>query len=90
MNHSRTFRSASHIQEGAIIIERTEEFLQNAQRLSEFIKGLPLSQPDNDQLIAFILQQVQDGERQAFVQGFRMGTKFEQYEAERKPKGTRS
>lgn len=89
MNHSQTFRSAHHAQEGAILIERTDEFLQSAQQLSEFIKGLPLSQPDNDQLIALILRQVQDGERQSFLQGFRMGAEFKRYEAERKPKGTR-
>lgn len=75
MNH---FRSVKEIQ-----IERSEAFLQSAQRLSKFIQDLPLSQPDNDQLIALIIQQIQDGERQAFMQGFRMGVEFRQYEAER-------
>lgn len=70
------FQSIKDSQEAAITIERTEEFYSIARELSEFIKGLPLSQPDNDKLIALIIRQVQAGEQGAFAQGLRIGKEF--------------
>ncbi len=77
------FQSIRDTQKAAITIERTEEFYSIARELSEFIKGLPLSQPDNDKLIAVIIQQVQAGEQGAFNQGFRMGSEFNKWQTER-------
>lgn len=76
------FQSIKDSQEAAITIERTEEFYSIARELSEFIKGLPLSQPDNDKLIALIIRQVQAGEQGAFNQGFRMGYDFNKWQTE--------
>ena len=69
-------------QESTITVERTEDFYRVARELSDFIAALPLSQPDNDKLIAIIIQQVQAGEQGAFNQGFRMGIDFRKWEAE--------
>lgn len=76
------FQSIKDTQEAAIEIERTEEFYSIARELSKFIKGLPISQPDNDRLIAIIIQQVQAGEQGAFHQGFRMGSDFNKWQTE--------
>ena len=76
------FQSIKDTHEAAIEIERTEEFYSIARKLSNFIKGLPISQPDNDRLIAIIIQQVQAGEQGAFNQGFRMGSEFNKWHIE--------
>lgn len=60
----------------AISIERTPDFFQVAQQLSEFIHGLPLDQPTNDRLVALMVDQVQQAERGAFAHGFRLGMDF--------------
>ena len=60
----------------AIAIERTPDFFQVAQQLSEFIHGLPLDQTTNDRLVALMVDQVQQAERGAFAHGFRMGMYF--------------
>lgn len=60
----------------AIAIERTPDFFQVAQQLSEFIHGLPLDQSTNDRLVALMVNQVQQAERGAFAHGFRMGMDF--------------
>ena len=63
-----------------IPLQHTEQFFESARQLSEFIKGLPLPLPDNDRLIALILSQMEDGTKDAFVQGFHMGREFEEWE----------
>lgn len=64
------------IEGAAIAIERTPDFFQVAQQLSEFIHGLPLDQPTNDRLVALVVDQVQQAESGAFAHGFRMGMNF--------------
>lgn len=76
------FQSIKDTQKAAIEVERTEEFYRIARELSDFIKGLPISQTDNDKLIAIIIQQVQAGEQGAFNQGFRMGSEFNKWQTE--------
>ena len=71
-------------QDIAIQIERTPEFTEVAQRLSDHIKALPLTHADNDQLVHLMIENVQAAERGAFVQGFSMGREFGQYEKEDK------
>ena len=76
------FQSIKDMQDAAIQLERTENFYNVSRELSDFIEGLPLSQPDNDKLIAIIIQQVQAGEQGAFYQGFRMGCDFYKWHTE--------
>lgn len=56
--------------------ERTEKFFQTARQLSDFIKGLPLDQPTNDRLVKLMIEQVEEAEHGAFIQGFKMGRDF--------------
>lgn len=65
-----------HKEEAAIEIERTEEFYKAAKELSEYLRSLPLLQPENDALIELIIKQVGAAEQGAFNQGFRMGAEF--------------
>ena len=53
-------------------IKRTDEFYQAARELGDYIRPLPLSQPQNDHLIKLIIDQVNTAEKGAFLQGFRM------------------
>ena len=68
------------IMNGEIGIERTVDFSDAAQQLSEFIYGLPLDQPTNDRLVALMVYQVQQAEKGAFFHGFRMGMDFAEWE----------
>jgi len=65
--------------EPAIKIERTEDFHQAAQALSDYIQQLDLPQPKNDALVALAVAQVQAAEHGAFVQGFRKGMEFQKW-----------
>lgn len=65
-----------------ISIERTPDFFQAAQQLSDYIKALPLDQPTNDRLISLMIDQVQQAEKGAFAHGFRMGAEIIGYEAQ--------
>ena len=56
--------------------ERTENFFQIAKQLSNFIKGLPLDQPTNDRFVKMMIEQVEEAERGAFIQGFKMGRDY--------------
>lgn len=76
-----------------IVEERTEKFFQIARQLSDFIKGLPLDQPTNDHLVKMMIEQVEEAEFGAFIQGFKMGREFAEYEAghpEGAPEGCRN
>lgn len=64
----------------AVAIERTPDFFQVAQQLSEFIYGLQMDQPTNDRLVALMVDQVQQAEKGAFAHGFRMGMEFDRHE----------
>ncbi|GMB01858.1 hypothetical protein [Pelosinus sp. IPA-1] len=59
--------------EDMIKIERSEEFYISTRMISEFICNLPLSAADNDRLIALLVEQLQEAENTAFLQGFGMG-----------------
>lgn len=63
-------------------IERTEKFFQIARQLSDFIKGLPLDQPTNDRLVQMMIEQVEEAEHGAFIQGFKMGRDFAIWDSE--------
>lgn len=59
--------------EDMIKIERSEKFYISTRIISEFIYNLPLSAADNDRLIALLVEQLQEAENTAFLQGFGMG-----------------
>ena len=60
----------------SIQIERTQEFLEAAKRLSNFISGLPLNKEQNDHLVYEMIKQIQLAERSAFMQGFEIGLEW--------------
>ena len=82
------FAPARSGQDDAIELERTADFFMVAQQLSDYIKALPLGQPENDRLISLIIDQVQAAEHGAFAQGFRMGAEFAGYAPEPTPGDT--
>lgn len=57
----------------AEVAERTEDFYSAAEIMLEFIKGLPLTNEDHDQLIILIADQVMLAEMGAFQQGLSLG-----------------
>ena len=80
MKETIEFETVHDIEGATIAIERTPDFFQMAQQLSEFIYGLPLDQLTNDRLVALMVDQVQQAEKRAFAHGFRMGMEFERHE----------
>lgn len=64
----------------ALVVERTADFFQIARQLSDFLAGLPLDRPANDRLVELMVEQVQQAEKGAFLQGFRMGMEFTGWE----------
>lgn len=80
MKENTECKTVCVVEDTGVAIERTPEFFQVAQQLSEYIHSLPLDQPANDQLVALMVDQVQQAERDAFAYGFRMGVEFERYE----------
>lgn len=60
----------------AIELKRSEEFYKTAQKLSDYIKKLPLSNDENDTLVSIILEHVTAAEKSAFAQGFNMAMDF--------------
>ena len=80
MKETIEFETVHDIEGAAIAIERTPDFFQVAQQISEFIYGLPLDQPTNDRLVALMVDQLQQAEKGAFAHGFRIGMEFERHE----------
>ena len=72
MNEMMSFKTIDD-KEITVAIERTEDCFLSAQKLSAFIKTLPLTMTDNDRLVELIVDQVRQAERGAFKQGFEMG-----------------
>ena len=62
-----------------IKIEHTENFSILAKNLSEFVKGLPISNDDNDKLIKLMSEQIQQAEKDSFEQGFNIGLEIAEY-----------
>lgn len=77
MNGNKNVTPALFNQEECYIqIERTEEFLEAAKKVSEYIHSLPLSHEQNDTLVQMLLDQTQAAERSAFRFGLDMGIKI--------------
>lgn len=77
------FMDIQDIEGASITIERTPDFFQIAQQLSDYIAGLSLDRISNDRLVALMVDQVQQAEKGAFAHGFRMGMEFANHEDSR-------
>lgn len=82
MSNVFDFENIEDIDGVAITVERTPEFVKVARQLSDFVKDLPLDQPTNDRLVSLMVDQVQQAEKGAFAQGFRMGREYDGWEAD--------
>ena len=63
-------------------VERTDEFYKSAKELSEYIISLPLNNSENDRLLTLISNHVNKAERSGFLNGFKIGKEFAEYQAE--------
>ena len=63
-------------QDITIQIERTKEFYRTARELNDYLYALPLTQPQNDRLVALMIRQVETAEQGAFHHGIRIGAEF--------------
>ena len=52
------------------------------EELSEYIISLPLNNSENDRLLTLISNHVNKAERSGFLNGFKMGKEFAEYQAE--------
>lgn len=52
-----------------IELKRSEEFYKTAQKLSDYIKKLPLSNDENDTLVSIILEHVAAAEKKRICAG---------------------
>lgn len=68
------FRNEQPEQE--IVIPRSERFAEIANKLSDFINSLLLNQPENDELIQIIVEQIKEAEHAAFLFGLDIGIKI--------------
>ena len=60
----------------ALVIPRSDRFHEIAHDLGEFIKALPLSNEQNNQLIDLVKKQVLESEETAAKFGFEVGSGF--------------
>lgn len=65
-----------NLEDIAIEIEHTEEFIKAAKELSDYLALLPLNHEQNDELIKLMVEQVKIAEQGAFLQGFKIGFDF--------------
>ena len=81
MKKTTDFANAENNSETLFQIDagRTDKFYEAALELSDFVKGLPLSKQDNDKLVELITQQLQIGERDAFLYGMRLKIDFHEW-----------
>lgn len=64
------------IEEDGIELEKSPEMLASAERLSDYIRGLPLTAEQNDKLVQMLLDHVGDVQRCGFNQGLKVGKEF--------------
>ena len=65
------------MEEMTIEIKRSSEFKKNAKKVGEHINSLNLQADDHNKLIDLIIEQVQEAEATAFIQGFKTGVDME-------------
>lgn len=57
----------------SVVAQRTPKFYEIGRELGDFINALDLPQPEHNRLVSLILDQVTEGEKAAFCQGYLMG-----------------
>lgn len=62
-----------------IEITKSEEFLEHSKKVSEFIKKLPLSTEENDNLLKLLIENLDIAKKDAFNQGFDVGFNAAEY-----------
>ena len=75
------FPQAGADEEVQLEIERTEEFYDTAKVVSAYLKALPLSVEQNDNLIALLTKHVNAAEKSGYLYGFKLGYEFGQHAA---------
>lgn len=56
----------------AVEIEKTPQYMQTVNAVSDYLKGLPLSVEQNNTLIDLMVKSHQQGVQDAFKQGFEL------------------
>lgn len=64
------------MEELSIEIIKSEEYLESAKEVSEFIRNLNLTTDQNNTLVKLLVDHGDLGRNDAFLQGFRMGMEF--------------
>lgn len=70
----------------ALEIPRSEEFIEIAEKLGAMIKSLPLDHKQNDDLVYLMVEQVTEAENNAFRFGIKIASKFNDYLGENNEK----
>ena len=65
----------------AIAAERSPEFFDIGRKLDALLKTLPIDANTHNAMTALIIDQVQAGEKAAFLQGVKVGKEFAEYDA---------
>lgn len=73
------------IEENGIELEKSPEMLASAERLSDYIRELPLTAEQNDKLVQMLLDHVGDVQRCGFNQGLKVGKEFAEWEGREAP-----
>lgn len=73
------------IEEDGIELEKSPEMLASAERLSDYIRELPLTAEQNDKLVQMLLDHVGDVQRCGFNQGLKVGKEFAGWEGREAP-----
>lgn len=59
-----------------IQVDHSDEFIQVAKQLGDFISSLPIDQPTNERLVGLLLDHVRVAEHDAVLQGFKTGVMY--------------
>lgn len=73
------------IEEEGVKLEKSPEMLASAEKLSDYIRGLPLTAEQNDKLVQMLLDHVGDVQRCGFNQGLKVGKEFAGWEGREAP-----
>ena len=59
-----------------VSVDHSEEFLQSAKQLMDFISSLPIDQESNERLVGLLMEHVRTAEHDAVIIGFRSGVMY--------------
>ena len=60
----------------AIVIEKSEEFMQAVHTVSDYLRSMPLNPTQNNMMIELMTELYQTAQRSSFLQGFEAGLKI--------------